>query len=669
MPDSRARLVREVSTELKEKPPKAAVSEKQLASQRARYSSAYWQGNEFEDLGIEKAALGDCYFKSECRPLITLHTWWSKRSKDNLYRGSFRTWLDARDRARKDLYWLGHDLIATPESGSGFVEHVHREMCAQFVQKNFDNLYHAKWTLDEARAHFDKLAREKEMLLLCPTGAFKSTANKVDCVQWLLNFPDVRIFIITGSGPLSRKFLKEVKGFFFKPDKTLPTPFQILFPEYVIEGEDGESLSPLYSPARVHQQPGTPSLWVNSIDGAIAGWHCDIWKGDDVVNEQNSNTDETRTSLKDKYDNISSNRPDRWAFKDHLGTRYAKTDWYGSRIEQWEKHPDTNELRYLWRSAWTVKQGFERTPIKKLEPHMVDLYFPEFMPFKLLMQKCRANEAMFRCQQLNQPAGGDILVHFEKEAIDSHTILLTGVPKHGDDLRIPICVWDTAHETHDQADYSAGAVGWCDQSAPALYVLEVAFGKWTDSQVAIEVVELHWKWNARFSELEKFHGWRLLGQEIQRISMGKYRKPLPLLWRESHDKNAKNNRIKALEVLLASDRLWFVDGDWMEKTLEQFVRFDGRNIRARKDDIPDAISNLQKLLPFEARLPDVAEETELDRKAREALELRQQFARGMVDAEYQNVFQAPPTPPTPVEAPRTTAAGPDWIFGNSGIHL
>jgi phage terminase large subunit-like protein len=609
----------------------------------------------------------ETYCKSECRPLGLLRRLHRKTQKNRDHNLTFIEWLELRDRARKDLYWLGHDCIGTPESGSGFVEHVHREMLDCFVRKNFDKVYHRGWTLDEARAAIDRQPRVKEMLQLCPTGSFKSTANKVDAVQWMLNMPDIRIFIITGSGPLSRKFLKEVKGFFFKPIGKALTHFQGLFPEYVIEGEDGESLTPMTSPARIHEQPGTPTLWVNSIDGAIAGWHCDIWKGDDVVNEQNSNTEETRLSLKEKYDNISQNRPDMWAFRDHLGTRYYPDDWYGSRIDEWKKYPDTNALKYLCRAAWKVKPAYEAVPIKQLQEHMVDLYFPEFMPFAVLMKKCRQNEKQFRCQQLNEPAGGDVACHFDEESIKSHTILLSGVPRIEGIARRPVIVWDTAHGDKVQSDYSAGAVGWCHRETRTLYVLEVRSGKWKDSQTAVQLVELHWKWEALFSEVEKFHGWELFAAEVQRVSYLRYRKQVPLLWGEPDTTGgAKRNRIKGLETLLAADRLYFVDGDWMELLTQQFTRFTGFSKR-RKDDIPDAVSGLQRLIPAETPFVEVANAQEGDRKAREARELRDRFWQQHKEAEYGTIFQAPPAA-TPKPATETSAkidSGPGRVFGDT----
>ena len=616
------------------------------------------------------------YYKSECLPLYKLHAMYEKLAVGHAFRligkqkPGFRPWLELRDRARKDLYWLGKECIATPESGSGFTDSVHREMCDQFVKKNFDGVYGREATLDSVRQHMYKQERVREVLMLCPTGAYKSTANKIDAAQWMLNFPDVRVFIMTGSGKLSNKFLKEVKGFFSKHERKHHTFFQCLFPEYVIPESEAETLTPYTCPARLFAQPGTPTLWVNSIDGAIAGWHCDVWKGDDIVNEENSNNEETREKLKDRYDNLSQNRPDEWAFIDHLGTRYYPDDWYGSRIEDFRKYPDTNALKYLCRSAWTVKTQFLHVPIKQLQAHMVDLYFPEKMTFASLMAKCRRNEKTFRCQQLNEPAGSELGVQFTQMEIESHTIILNAVPRPAAGNRRLAIIWDTAHDSKVTSDYSAGAVGYCHDATRALYVLEVDHGKWKDSETAIHVVDLHWKWNPLFTEIEKFHGWELFTAEVQRVSLGKYGKYLPLVWRDSTtESGAKRNRVKGLEILMSNDRLWFVEGDWMETLTQQFVKFTGFSKR-RKDDIPDAISGLQRLIPAEQQYVAETQETPEQRKMREAQELKDKFAANQHDSAYRTVFQTPAfTPPEPTPEPVYADPGPERMFGGNGMHL
>jgi phage terminase large subunit-like protein len=615
------------------------------------------------------------YYKSECRPLLQLKAWhrYSSQARSGHsssgHPHSFREWLDFRDKARKDLYWLGKVCIGTEQSGAGFREHVHREMCEMFVPKNFDGVYHKNYTLDDVRKGIDKQNRQKSMLLLAPRGSFKSTVNVVDAAQWMLNAPDIRIFIVTGSGPLADKFLKAVKGFFYRPEKTGWTYFQSLFPEYVLRGKDGVSAADLVCPARICRQEGNPTLWVNSIGGVMAGWHCDVFKGDDIVDEDNSNTEDTREKLKRRYDNVSANLPDEWAFKDLIGTRYYPDDYYGERLSEMKKWGDTNSMKVLKRAAWTVKPGYEGVPLKQLQSHMVDLYFPEKLTFYSLIEKCRANEEQFRCQQLNEPAAGDIAVQFDEDVLRAHVIVQPKVPyPTSGNFRKVAVAWDTAHGDTMQSDYSAGAAGYCHEEDRSLYVLEVRSGKWKDSEVAVQVVDMHLKWNAVYSEIEQFPGWELLAAEIQRVAYRKTGKTITLIWRPvDNSVGSKRNAIKSLETVLADNRLWFVEGEWIDLTFMQFTRFTGFSKR-RKDDIPDAISRLQRLIPRASLENFESVESAAERKRREAQEMQDNFARQQHDAAYRTVFERREAPP-PSAAPPAEDDGPARIFGRNGLHL
>lgn len=535
---------------------------------------------------LEREAYERSYLFSECRPVKELLPLWKQFKKFHKIT-KFEDWLLQRDKCRKNVYELGLKL------GHDFVPHVHQEMCNFYVPKMFDGVYHAEYTLKEVQAAIQKhhYLREQEMLLLAPRGSFKSTTNCVDCVSWMLNCPDIRIMILSGEYKLADKFLKTVKGYFSKPEDGDPTSFQQLFPEYIISEADGLTMSPLFCPARKLKRGAEATVWVNSIGSSLSGWHCDILKGDDVVTDENSNTEGTRESVNEKWTGCY-NLLDEWGFVDNIGTRYYPDDAFGERLRLQEELP----LKFLRRAAWTVLPAYADVKIEDLQEHMVLLYFPEKLSFKSLRSKLLRNKQQFLCQQMNLPAGGDDdLVHFDEDVLRAAHEQYAVAPQEGD----VYIAFDTSSGSAS-GDFSAGAACRFETRSDGqsvLHNIDNVYGKWRPSELAIQIVNFAIKWSPRVVIVEDWAQSELVFREISRLATerGIHIPLLPV--KRSMEFNAKKNRIKGLEILLASGRIKFVGGWWTDELMKQFTRYTGDKVRRRHDDIPDAISYLQKFLP------------------------------------------------------------------------
>jgi phage terminase large subunit-like protein len=540
------------------------------------------------------------FYKSECR---------SEKTLRELHAGSesqisFEQWLELRDKARKNLFWLGTAVLK-----KDWLPHRHQVICDFFVQKNFDNVYYEGYTLGDVRAAIGRQDECKERMLLWPRGSYKSDIDGVDSVQWVLNAPDIRIFVLSAKEDNALKFLRQIKKYFYQPEDTPRTYLQRLFPEYILTGRDGQSDSPLETPARVLKaEVEEPTLWVDAVISTLASKHCDIKKGDDVVSDKNSQTEEARVKLKNKYDNVA-NLLDEWGYADHIGTRYAVDDWYGTRLAVMDEAP----LKYMCAAAWTVKPEFKDVKLRKIEEHMVDLLFPEKLTFKSLRAKLLNNEIDFRCQQLNEPAGGEVSLNFDIETLRAHECQPSRVPQTGNIY----VLWDWALTSGKYSDYSAGVVVKIGPDRDA-WVLEVVCDKFKSSELAYQIVALNKKWKPLLTIIEKSNGSELLQLELQRQA-NKYRLPLNnIMWRQpSNEKDAKRNRIKGLETLLNSDRLFFVQGPWIDLTFSQLVDCTGNDLKKkRKDDIPDALSYITFVMPREKRKEEKAEpSSDADRNA------------------------------------------------------
>ena len=576
---------------------------------------------------------------------------------------AFDRWLNFRDRARKDLFWLGKTVLKKDLESD-----VHQIVCDQFVKKNFDGAFPEGYTIGDVHKAIDRQERfdddgrpTKEMILLDSRSFYKSTIDGVDAIQWMLNVPDIRIFLITGVYKLGIGFLKEIKGYLYLADGAEPSDLHLLFPEYIVKGVDGTSKEPLTLGVRKHTQVA-PTIWVNSIDSSLSGNHCDVKKGDDIVDDSNSNSDDVRIALKEKFDG-TMNILDDWGFSDNAGTRYFPSDWYGTRVASYRDNPEENPLKYFCRGCWTVKPEFVEVPLKELTADMVNLTFPQKRTFRMLRQKLLNNEREFRCQQLNEPAGLDkddgFRIQFDEDVLRAHIISSFAVPKEGD---VFIC-WDWAPTANKTSDYSVGVAArrvFFEGGATKLYILEVVFGRWRGSELAAQIILFNKKWNPSKTLIEKSGGADLLSMEVMRAA-ATYQTAPDIFWKPpATQNNAKRNRILGLETLLADNRLYFVSGTWLDETFSQLVNYKGtKKNSGRKDDIPDAMSYLSFFLPFSPAQEKESEEMRAVISAQKEQALRKK--------NYERYFGGPQQSPPPETPEPSRQRRPGDIFGGNGM--
>jgi len=604
---------------------------------------------------------------------------------------SFRRWLDLRDKARKDLYWLCKML------GKDLFPDVHQVICDQFVSKSFDGMYHKNYTLGQFHRMIDAQIRidasgnpTKEMMLLDSRGFYKSTINGIDCVSWHINCPDAHIFILTGEYKLAVQFLQEIKDYYYFAKGSEPSPFHLLFPEYVLTGVKGTSKQPMKCPARVLKQKGN-SLWVNAIVANLSGWHCDIKKGDDIVTDENSNNDDARASIKSKYDG-TDDLLDPHGFSDHIGTRYFSSDWYGTRLQPDEDTKELASIKYFKRGCWTVKPEYRDTSLKMLTFEMVNLTFPQLgktpreafnkLRQKLLKKADKKNKNPYRAfcnQQLNEPTDDNedsgFVIHFSKEVINAHTHPAQAVPVDGE----VFILWDWALSDKKTSDYSVGIAVKIYKKTNgqyAVYVLEIIYDKWKDSELVRQMIAFYKKYKGlgQFKRMyvENSNGGELLKTALQNAAyklnaldmMGEN----VICWIPVDTRaNAKRNRIKSIETLLDDDRLDFVDSSlYMEEVIKQLTQYTGEKSTAfRKDDIPDALSFLVYPLPAIALQIDVStEEVEKEMETRRREEQSKAAYKQMFGGH--NPLPAKPTSAEPAQKPRDPRLA---LFGGSGWRM
>lgn len=528
----------------------------------------------------------------------------------------FRQWLDLRDKARKNLFWLARLLKRT------FYYETHKMLCDMFVQKNFDGLYFKDFDRDDLNGMLGKQERftedgtpTREMMLFAPRSGYKSTTDGIDTVQWMLNCPDIRILIISAFRKLSSQFRREIKGYFYLPPRAKPTPFQLLFPEYILTGVDGRSKEDIFCPAETFHSK-EPHVWFSSIESSVTGQRCDIRKMDDIVDPKNSNNEDLRDGLKSEIDG-TDDIVEPTGFTDIIGTRYFTTDFYGARMSP----TDTGEIapfKYLCISSWGPTPEFanewERMGLwenpKAITKEMFDngqaiLWFPSRLSFKYLKNLLKKKGyRSFQNQQQNIATDPiedtSFVVHFEEAAIDKATYNDSAAPKPGSPGTRLVITVDWAYSERTTADYSvmtAQIIKTREDGTQEDHVLEVEYDKWKSSQLSTNLVLFLRKWG-QTGALDTVIIEKALGADLLKESMEANARKFgcldllqKIIWREpSNEANAKANRIKGLEILLSAERLFFCSGPWMPELKKQFCRFTGEIKQGRKDDIPDAVS-------------------------------------------------------------------------------
>jgi phage terminase large subunit-like protein len=597
---------------------------------------------------------------------------------------SFRRWLDLRSKARQNLFWLGRLL------GLGLFHETHQYVCDQFVQKNFEGMYYPGYTKDEFHEFIDAQKRFandgvtpcKELILLESRGCYKSTITNIDAIQWMINAPDARIMFITAFRHLAKKLVKEIKRYFYLPLRAEPTPFHLLFPEYILTGVDGRSETPINCPAGNLNQK-EDNLWVTSIESSSTGDHCDVLKADDIVDPKNSSNEEQREELKFFFDGVISDIRDGWGFVDVTGTCYFTDDWYATRGKPNENTKRIAPYRLSRRGSWTLppeyQEAYNRGQLSLSE--IIDkkigvLTFPYKLGWGRLRDILdRRKERSFKNQQLNEATDAakdsPYVNEFSEAILRAHC-----KPRDMSIVGRIVQTWDTAYGEKRTSDFSVGVCGIVYQDKRGrygLYILDIIFDKWKSSELSFHILQFYKTWNPDAIRIEKSNGSGHLADNLK-LTAGKYgvsEITNKIIWDDVDvTTNAKRNRIKSLEFLLADDRLDFVNGNYIDEMIKQLVNFTGeKSTPSRKDDIPDALSFMLRFLPRSSTDPDAdpslgEKETE-ERRVKEEREAFHKRMFGTDSTPLQSLNLGAPAAENPKVDTRRALL--QKIFGSNGM--
>jgi hypothetical protein len=169
---------------------------------------------------------------------------------------------------------------------------------------------------------------KKKRLFLVPRGHMKSTVLTVaDTIRRVCKNPNLRILLLSATGPTAESFLAEIKQHFDSNQL-----FRSLFPDRLPGKNDTWNQDAVQVGGRTIAA-GVNTIEARGIDGNIVGRHYDYCKADDLVTKDNITTPEQRNKLIESFKALESVM-EPYATWDVIGTRWHFYELYGWLIEQ-----------------------------------------------------------------------------------------------------------------------------------------------------------------------------------------------------------------------------------------------------------------------------------------------------------------------------------------------
>jgi phage terminase large subunit-like protein len=526
---------------------------------------------------------------------------------------------EVRRRSRSDLFWLvRYFLWGTNPAGADkpitenkITSEEYRIVCDFFVKK--DNT--------KTIAEQDSC---KNRMLLWPRGGFKSTIDVCDAVQWILNFPDIRILFLTGAKELAVGFVDELKGHFVFKDEDQLTLMNLFFPEFCLtekdlgKGNEYEFACPVWTAKNVRRKEST--VLASSIGSTKSGWHFEVIKADDAVCDENSESPEQCQSISKKLFLAKKLlRPGEY-YLDYIGTRYADEDHYGVLLEKnvgdvktlrtpcWEYTENvTTATRMLVGRAIVIKPEIinklkvEGKPVtyKEAGETGCDLLLPKVMPYPWLLREFGENEETFE-GQLNQNPHPASFTLFERNLLVLSTVPFTELPSRG-----PVSqTWDFAFSKKKGRDYStASSAIWNDKNQ--FFIHDLIRRRFTPSDLAKAVVDFALRYRPFVVSIEKAGGSEFLEPAIKAEAQKTMDPYIIALFNRIDWVTAETNK-DAKKIRMAALQPWLIDGRMKFAAHIPFLNilyteFEKCMGASGHDDIPDVISRQLKHAPAMAQ--------------------------------------------------------------------
>lgn len=523
----------------------------------------------------------------------------------------------ARWLARTDLTYLSREILGHKDV-SGPSRFPFMNKLQKFYlpkEEDFDKFDHLKGGNWFYKPYKDmmQLPGRRRALILDPRGFLKTTINvQSHSIQWVLNYPDVAINVIQSTGKKAKDFLSDIKRQF-----QVNPRFRELFPEHCPQRRvfDWGNQEEFTSEARGYEIiRKEKTVMASSIDSGSAGYHYDVMKFSDIVEETNVKTEEQIATVIKNFSMMENLLvgPEFWI--DVEGTRYDFSDLYGQIIDgEKKKPPEERDWAIHIRGCYkkdtsSIGGGFETFSPEEMDllPYLYDenkqkiSWWPErWSTFEL--EKRRKDptkgEYLFACQQLNDPSKveDDSMVAFPVNKDYPKWISVENFRKNIRVVHHTTTV-DTAETKTDRSDYTAiTTVAWDQAGVP--YVVEIRHGKWLPDDIIDQMIVVQTKFNPLYMSIEETSYVRGFKDGLmRRLQLTGLHINFKFIKRETTI-SKKERILNTLQPWYKHGELRFLKGlgattpedgqkleDWLLQECKKFPRF-------RHDDILDSLSD------------------------------------------------------------------------------
>lgn len=228
---------------------------------------------------------------------------------------------------RNDLYYLccltGHEGIKKhPEIFQDFCDEV---SLINWVLVKYGVMPPSQDMLPISKVVDDDSELVMERAYLCYRSFYKTTiVNKVNSLQLILNFPNIRIALLHNRQENASDNLNSIKSYF------LNTMVGRLFPEYLPEGKDWGNSHGFSVACRTDSSASEDTIEAIGVGTEITGRHWHVAKKDDLVTQDSVTTDDQIKKTQDYDDrfNVGHFVDSKFKIQDYSGTRYHFYDLY-----------------------------------------------------------------------------------------------------------------------------------------------------------------------------------------------------------------------------------------------------------------------------------------------------------------------------------------------------